>query len=234
MGGCSMAEHGEKEPVPDPRGDMGRGAVNPVVAPRPDVVAGETVRRKTGCGTMYITINVDEETGQPFEIFILAGKTGDCQRAQLEALALSISRGLRAGISIDETINDLCGIRCPQGISKVQGKGSWAFSCADGVGQALKEWRQKHEARERDGRDLDSEGPPFRRVEVGAGGADRSGDRPPTVPVENTSPPVVEDDGRDEERPPGGQGGEEGTGEAGEEEVGEEEEKCKFIAQAQP
>ena len=82
-----------------------------VPRPRPREMAGVTERIKTGHGTMYITINFDED-GQPFEIFSTLGKAGGCDSAQLEAISRMVSLALRSGVSIPEVVSQLKGITC--------------------------------------------------------------------------------------------------------------------------
>jgi ribonucleoside-diphosphate reductase alpha chain len=78
---------------------------------RPQYMSGVTERIRTGHGTMYITINFDEE-GRPFEVFTTLGKAGGCDSAQLEAISRLVSLSLRSGVDIKEVITQLRGITC--------------------------------------------------------------------------------------------------------------------------
>ena len=78
---------------------------------RPSEMLGITERIKTGHGTMYITINFDEEK-RPFEVFSTLGKAGGCDSAQLEAISRLVSLALRSGVDIREVVSQLKGITC--------------------------------------------------------------------------------------------------------------------------
>ena len=58
---------------------------------RPPVLSGKTVKVKSGCGSLYITMNKDEE-GNLFEIKLTLGKAGSCINTMLyrEAILWSI------------------------------------------------------------------------------------------------------------------------------------------------
>jgi len=96
---------------------------------RPEVTRGTTTKKSIGCGTLYVTINVDEE-GRPFEIFTQMGKSGGCAASQLEAIARLVSLALRSGIEVKSIIDQLRGIRCP---SPAWENGVRVFSCADAI-----------------------------------------------------------------------------------------------------
>ncbi len=68
-----------------------------------------TERIRTGHGTMYVTINVDDD-GRPFEVFTALGKGGSSDSAQLEAVSRLISMALRAGVDPESIISQLRGI----------------------------------------------------------------------------------------------------------------------------
>lgn len=101
--------------------------------PRPEVIIGTTTKVATGCGNLYITINVDEE-GQPFELFTQMGKAGGCAASQLEAVGRLVSLGFRSGIEVKSIIEQLRNIRCP---SPSWEKGQRIFSCADAIARII-------------------------------------------------------------------------------------------------
>ena len=79
---------------------------------RPRQIRGITERVRTGHGNMYITINYDDETGGPFELFSALGKAGGCDSAHLEAISRLVSLALRSGIDPEAVIGHLRGITC--------------------------------------------------------------------------------------------------------------------------
>ncbi len=101
--------------------------------PRPSVTTGTTTKVTTGCGNLYITINVDDK-GMPFEVFIQMGKAGGCAASQLEAVGRLVSLALRSGIENKKIVDQLRGIRCP---SPSWEKGGRIFSCADAIARVL-------------------------------------------------------------------------------------------------
>jgi len=106
---------------------------------RPDVVKGTTQAMKTGCGTLYVTVNEDEE-GLPFEVFNHIGKAGGCASSQSEAIGRLVSLSLRSNIAPEEIITQLKGISCHQHAWSSGGKIS---SCADAIAKALELYMTK-------------------------------------------------------------------------------------------
>ena len=101
--------------------------------PRPEITTGTTTKVSTGCGNLYITINVDEQ-GKPFELFTQMGKAGGCAASQLEAVGRLVSLSLRSGLDVKSIIEQLHGIRCP---SPSWEKGVRIFSCADAIARVI-------------------------------------------------------------------------------------------------
>jgi ribonucleoside-diphosphate reductase alpha chain len=101
--------------------------------PRPKVLVGRTIEMVTGCGKLYVTINLDE-TGKPFEVFTSIGKAGGCAQSQCEAIGRLISIILRSGGQPETVIKQLKGISCHMkyGFGPHQ-----VLSCADAVAKAI-------------------------------------------------------------------------------------------------
>ena len=100
---------------------------------RPHRLSGLTEKIETSCGTLYVTINWNEE-GKPFEVFARIGKAGGCASSQSEALGRLISMSLRSGIEPEYIVKQLRGITChlPKGVGKKK-----VSSCADAAAQVL-------------------------------------------------------------------------------------------------
>ncbi len=104
--------------------------------PRPAVIKGETRVMKTGCGSLYVTINEDTD-GQPFELFSQMGKAGGCAASQSEAISRLVSLALRTNISAASIIKQLKGISCH---SPAWEEGGKIFSCSDAIAKALERY----------------------------------------------------------------------------------------------
>jgi len=102
---------------------------------RPEVMSGKTYKVKTGYGNLYITINNDEK-GAPFEVFATIGKSGGFFQEQSEGICRLISLSLRAGIKIEEIIDNLKGIRGP--MPMITNKGT-ILSLPDAIGRILED-----------------------------------------------------------------------------------------------
>ena len=100
--------------------------------PRPEITMGLTERVKIGCGNLYVTVNYDDEG--ICEVFTSTGKAGGCP-SQSESTARLVSIALRAGISVEEILNQLKGIRCP---STVRQAGMKCTSCPDAMAKVIK------------------------------------------------------------------------------------------------
>ncbi len=117
----------------DKAGRAEAAPVKIIPRPRPNVTVGTTTKIATGCGNLYVTINVDEK-GLPFEVFMSMGKAGGCAMSQLEALGRLVSLALRSGIEATAIIEQIRGIRCP---SPSWEKGGRIFSCSDAIARVL-------------------------------------------------------------------------------------------------
>ncbi len=102
---------------------------------RPATMYGVTECIRTAHGTMYVTINFDEN-GKPFELFTQIGKAGGVEMAHLEGLARMVSLCLRSGIDSEAIINQLSGIT-----SEPRWDGGVLIrSAEDGVAHVLKRY----------------------------------------------------------------------------------------------
>ncbi len=100
--------------------------------PRPKITSGRTIETKTGCGSLYVTINEDEYGIA--EVFVQLGKSGGCAASQTEAIGRLLSVALRSWINPEVLIKQLKNIRCP---SIGFDEGEIITSCADGVAKVL-------------------------------------------------------------------------------------------------
>ena len=100
---------------------------------RPTILNGRTFKEQTGCGTIYITIN-DDQNG-PFELFTTMGKAGGCAASQGEAIGRMVSLAWRSGVQPVQVIKQLLDISChsPSGFGENK-----ILSCADAVAKAIK------------------------------------------------------------------------------------------------
>lgn len=110
-----------------------------VPRPRPVVTSGITEAVRIGCGKLYITVNFDENG--ICEIFTNTGKAGGCP-SQSEATARLASIALRSGISVDELVDQLKGIRCP---STIRQQGMSATSCPDAIAKVIQKVQKIYE-----------------------------------------------------------------------------------------
>ena len=99
---------------------------------RPSITDGQTRRMRTGDGTLYITVNKDENG--LCEVFTTIGKAGGTVAAQTEAISRLISLALRSGIDPNSVINQLKGISGP---NPTWEDGQLILSTPDAIGRAL-------------------------------------------------------------------------------------------------
>ena len=99
---------------------------------RPQITTGKTRRMRTGDGTLYITVNEDENG--LCEVFTAIGKAGGTVAAQTEAISRLISLALRSGVDPTSIINQLKGISGP---NPTWEDGQLILSTPDAIGRAL-------------------------------------------------------------------------------------------------
>ncbi|AFS79349.1 ribonucleoside-diphosphate reductase NrdZ [Gottschalkia acidurici 9a] len=102
---------------------------------RPDITQGITEKASIGCGSLYVSVNYDEEG--ICEVFTNVGKAGGCP-SQSEATSRIISIALRAGMDPKSIIEQLKGIRCHSTLrQRANNKDIKVLSCPDAIGKAL-------------------------------------------------------------------------------------------------
>ncbi|WP_247009785.1 adenosylcobalamin-dependent ribonucleoside-diphosphate reductase [Halorientalis litorea] len=104
---------------------------------RPDALRGVSQRIDTGYGKLYVTINEDPETGEPFELFANIGHSGGFTNSFTEALAKVISTALRSGVDPMEVVDELQGTRSPK---VAWDKGEQIQSIPDAIGTAMRRY----------------------------------------------------------------------------------------------
>ena len=102
---------------------------------RPGTTKGQTRRIRTGEGSLYITINEDENG--LCEIFTTIGKAGGNAAAQSEAISRLISLALRSGIDPHAIVKQLKGISGP---NPAWEDGRLVLSTPDAIGKALDDY----------------------------------------------------------------------------------------------
>ncbi|MFC1568639.1 vitamin B12-dependent ribonucleotide reductase [bacterium] len=101
--------------------------------PRPRVLNGFTAKLNTGQGSLYVTINTDNNE-KPVEVFANIGKSGGDTSALSEAIGRLISIILQKGVSVEEVCETLIGIT---GSRPIWNDGILVKSVPDGIGQIL-------------------------------------------------------------------------------------------------
>jgi len=102
---------------------------------RPNSTSGITRRIRTGEGTLYITINEDDNG--LCEVFTTIGKAGGNAAAQSEAISRLISLALRSGVDPLAIIKQLKGISGP---NPTWEDGRLVLSTPDAIGKALDDY----------------------------------------------------------------------------------------------
>jgi len=108
---------------------------------RPMMTSGATRRIRTGEGSLYITINEDENG--LCEIFTTIGKAGGNAAAQSEAISRLISLALRSGIDPYAIVKQLKGISGP---NPTWEDGRLILSTPDAIGKALDDYLKHRES----------------------------------------------------------------------------------------
>ena len=106
---------------------------------RPIETNGITRRIRTGEGTLYITINQDENG--LCEVFTAIGKAGGNAAAQSEAISRLISLALRSGLDPNAIVKQLKGISGP---NPTWEGGRLILSTPDAIGKALDDYLKEN------------------------------------------------------------------------------------------
>jgi ribonucleoside-diphosphate reductase alpha chain len=105
--------------------------------PRPKVVRGKTFRMKTEMGSVFITVNEDEQG--LFEVFVQGlGKSGSASAAFTEAIGRLVSLALRSGVKPSVIVDQMALIRGSRPV--VQEDGTVVLSVPDAIAKAMGEY----------------------------------------------------------------------------------------------
>lgn len=113
--------------------------IKPISRKKIGTTHGRTYCKKCACGTLYVTINKDSDENI-VESFVHTSKGGICQ-ANISAVNRLISLNMRAGVQVDEIVDQIQGISCPACV-KVSTKGAEidGMSCPDIIARTIKEF----------------------------------------------------------------------------------------------
>jgi ribonucleoside-diphosphate reductase alpha chain len=104
---------------------------------RPRKTSGYTIKSRTGCGTLFINVNKDDNG--LCEIFANLGKAGGCP-SQSEATCRVVSAALRCGVAPEVLIEQLKNIRCLSTITRRKKETDiCVLSCPDAIARAIEE-----------------------------------------------------------------------------------------------
>lgn len=99
---------------------------------RPKVVSGKTYKIHSSMGTVYITINEDDNG--PLEVFLRIGKNGNQNYALTEAIGRLISVSLQYGVPVEVIIKQLKNIH---GSDYIVDGNLIYYSIPDAIGKIL-------------------------------------------------------------------------------------------------
>jgi ribonucleoside-diphosphate reductase alpha chain len=113
------------------------GSASGAPRPRPRITFGQTSKFRMGCGTLFVTVNRDQEG--ICEVFANLGKAGGCP-SQTEATCRAVLITLRSGVDFKIMIDQLHRIKCMSAaVAKKSDKGVDVLSCPDAIARALQE-----------------------------------------------------------------------------------------------
>lgn len=103
---------------------------------RPKQLPGVTRQEKTGCGSIYVTIN-STQFG-PHECFTTTGGSGGCT-AFAEGIARVIALALRCRVDPQEVVKQLTKVTCDNFMRAASSKELVGKSCPDTIGRVLRD-----------------------------------------------------------------------------------------------
>jgi len=109
---------------------------------RPDEIDSKSYKIQTPSGKVFISIGVDEETGQPIETVVNISTSGSYDNAMAEALGKMVSKALQHRMDpyeVIDTINDIVG-----GDTVGWWRGKSVKSVPDALAKALKAYMEKY------------------------------------------------------------------------------------------
>ena len=147
--GCTVYVDGSRDPIlttekkeekkEEKKKENTFNTITPVSRKQMGVTHGSTFCKKCACGTLYVTINKDNEDNI-VEVFTHTSKGGICQ-ANLNAETRMASLALRSGVRVSEVIDQLKGISCPACTTmKAKGKQVDGMSCADIIARTMEQF----------------------------------------------------------------------------------------------
>lgn len=110
--------------------------------PRQTTTKGITTQVKTDQGSLYVTINEDDDGIA--EVFLHIGKSGGYSSGYCEAIGRLISVAVRAGLKLDVIIDQLKGIRTS---TPTLNKGMFVYSVPDAVAKILENYLKEQEGK---------------------------------------------------------------------------------------
>lgn len=116
-------------------------------AARADSLSGDTDKIKIGCGSLYVTVNKNEN-GEVAEVFTMVGKAGGCP-SQSEATARLISLALRSGVDPEAIVDQIKGIRCHSTTRQLSKTDISVLSCPDAIGKAIEKTLKSNKTRKK-------------------------------------------------------------------------------------
>lgn len=117
--------------------------ITPVSRKTLGVTHGNTYCKKCACGTLYITVNRDND-GNVVESFVNVDKKGIC-KANVAAVNRLISLSMRSGVKIDEIIDQIRGIDCPACTKSSDKRVLSGLSCPDIIARTIKEFYEEQQ-----------------------------------------------------------------------------------------